>query len=175
MPPTTPRHPLRRAILPWVVSWVPFAGLWLLLAAKLSTQEVAAAAVAAVVGVAATYVFGTLHLNGYRPTLRQLALIRHLPGTVLSDSLRLLRVAAHRLAGRPPGGVLTAASFDPGGPADDDPAAAARRALVVAYTNVGPNTVVLGIIPEQHLLLYHQLDPGGNPVPRVARELGAKP
>jgi hypothetical protein len=55
----------------------------------------------------------------------------------------------------------------------DTPVTMGRRALAVTYTTITPNFVVLGIVKEPGLLLYHQIVPGK--ILRMTRHLGAKP
>ena len=54
-----------------------------------------------------------------------------------------------------------------------DPRLIARTALATIYSTAGPNSIVLGIDPEQSRLLFHQLR--RSPVSRMTRELGAQP
>lgn len=47
-----------------------------------------------------------------------------------------------------------------------------RRALAVAGTTATPNSIVIGIDKNRHLLLFHQIQ--RSDVPRTTKELGAK-
>lgn len=47
-----------------------------------------------------------------------------------------------------------------------------RRVLAVLYNTAAPNSIVIGIDPDQGLMIFHQLAPSS--VPKTALELGAK-
>lgn len=48
-----------------------------------------------------------------------------------------------------------------------------RRVLITAYTSISPNSIVIGIDEEQHLVLFHQL--ARTPISKTMQRLGARP
>ena len=97
-----------------------------------------------------------------------------IPGTgeSVSGTVEVLHGLAKQLftAGGAPS-FLAAVPFEIG--SQDDPTEAGRRALATTYTTATPNFVVLGLVNEQGLMLYHQIIPGD--VLTMTRRLGARP
>ncbi len=159
------------SITGWLAVWLVHAGLWLIFVSNTNTWELLVGAAAAGLATLGLAVFRRLGLVKFSPSLRQIAEAWRLPWYALSDTWKLLQAIGKQLfskAGAP--GSLVAVPFEVG---QDEPASAGRRALAVLYTTMTPNSVVLGVIQEQQLLLYHQLIPGD--LPQTTQNLGAKP
>ncbi len=166
-----PHRHTRTGWMTWVVVWLMQLGLWLLFVAKFSLDELLAGMAASAVATIAAAVFEALGLVKFRPILHSLIQAWRIPWYLLSGTGEIFHGLAKQLfthAGAP--STLRAVPFDVGG---DDPESAARRALAVTYTTITPNFIVLGIVAEQGLLLYHQILPG--PVLTITKQLGARP
>lgn len=160
-----------RRWLTWVAVWLASAVLYLLYAAKLDADELIAAAVAGVLASLATAVFARLGLVHVRPSAADLMQAWRIPGYVVTGTIEVLHGLLQQLftrTGAP--SALRAVRFEAVG---DDAHSAARRALALTYTTLTPNFLVLGIVAEQRLLLYHQIQPGE--VLLMTRNLGARP
>ena len=83
-----------------------------------------------------------------------------------------LFIAAYNQISRRKGAdnYLATVAFQYGG---DDSRSAARRMLAVSYTTLTPNFIVLGLVPEAKLMLYHQVQKGE--VSQLTQNLGATP
>jgi multisubunit Na+/H+ antiporter MnhE subunit len=100
-----------------------------------------------------------------------LALCWHLPADILKDCWVLTVVLAKDLLG-----TERAGSFyrDCGFVTSRrDPLLMGRTALAIAYTSMSPNMLIIGIDPEQSLMLFHQVQ--RDEVPDLTRKLGARP
>lgn len=99
-----------------------------------------------------------------------LAEIWRVPVTIAVDALFLIAVLAKDLFG-----VARAASHFRAVPFHNlrGRRGRLRRMLVTVYTSISPNSIVIGIDRDQHLLLFHQLVP--KPVPKLMKRLGAHP
>lgn len=158
--------------LAWfAVAALALAGLYLLFTDDADIRELMASVVVAALALSAALVMargGDIH---FHLRMRDLIQAWRLPWYAVSGTVEVLQGLARRLAGaRRAPSFLAAVRFDVGGA---DPAEAGRRALVVTYTTATPNFIVLGPIPEQHLLLYHQIIPGD--VRKMTANLGARP
>jgi hypothetical protein len=164
-----PRTRIRR--LAWPVVWLLQLGLWLLLVSKLERDEIYAGLAAAALATLAAGWLDAVHFARFRPSLAALASGWRIPWYILSDTVAIFLGLARQLftsEGAP--SALRAVAFDLGG---DDAQSAARQALVITYGTITPNSIVLGLVREQKLLLYHQILPGE--LPPTIRELGARP
>ncbi len=112
-----------------------------------------------------------LRLVKVSPSFWQIAEVWRIPWYGVSGTWEILQGIGKQLFTKNgAASYLAAVPFEVG---SDSPACAGRRTLAVLYTTMTPNFVVIGIIPEQALLLYHQIVPGE--VLAITRNLGAKP
>lgn len=147
-------------------------GIYLLYAATLSKPELYVALGAAVIATVAAHLFGVLSAANFRPAPKDLLQAWRVPGYLLQDTYLVLKMLLRQLfGGGAPRLQIHAVPYKVGDL--DDPRDGARRALVETYTTMTPNFIVLGIVPRQYLLLYHQLQP--TEVPRMVINLGAMP
>ncbi len=147
-----------------MVQWV----IWLGYTNNSGAREMIAGAVAASVATAAAVVFSAQGHVRFRFRWRDLAQVVYLPWYALDGTWEVLKTLARQLftrRGAP--SFMATVQFDTGG---DDPISAGRRALAVTYTTATPNSIVLGIVHEQRLMLYHQILPGK--VLAMTRHLG---
>jgi multisubunit Na+/H+ antiporter MnhE subunit len=87
-----------------------------------------------------------------RGLIRAWRLLARLPPEISVVSREAVaQLLAPRRAAR---GTFRAVSFDAGG---DDARDAGRRALAEALGSLTPNTIVVGVDPDTHLILVHQL------------------
>lgn len=151
-------------------TYAALSGLWLLFTANLSKPEILVGLGAAAVATAATMIFQSVALVAFRPRLRDWAQAWRIPWYMIKGMWELLQALGRQLftqAGTE--SIVYAVPFDVGG---DDSASAGRRALAITYTTLTPNFVIIGIVREQRLLLYHQVVTG--PVVEMTRKLGAE-
>ena len=150
---TAQRHPVAVA-LGW---WLAIFFLWLLYVDTLEPAEllvgVAASALAALAPLA-IYRHGGLR---FRPRLRWLTLLAHVPREVLRDSAIVLAALWRRLVRQEQ--VHGAFRRVPFAATGDDAEQAAWRGVAVAVTSIAPNTYVLGIDADEGYALIHQLVP----------------
>ncbi len=159
-----------RGVTKWLAVWLAHVGLWLVYVSKISTWEVLVGSAAAGLATLGLAVFGRLRLVKFRPTWRQIAECWAIPWYAVSGTWEIIRgIGRQVFTRRGAPSYLAAVPFEVGA---DDPQNAGRRALAVFYTTLTPNFVVVGVIREQGLLLYHQILPGE--VLPMTRKLGAK-
>jgi multisubunit Na+/H+ antiporter MnhE subunit len=143
--------------------------LWLAFANNAGRREILIGAVASAIATVAVAIF--LHHTRDRFILRTRYLyqIVHAPQIVFSGTWILLRAIALRLRGRNvPGGVV-AVHFRIGG---DTTSSRGRRALAVTFLTLAPNNLVLGLLPDKELFLFHTVIP--QPLPSFMFRLGAE-
>ncbi|HEY0614866.1 MAG TPA: hypothetical protein VGC96_09515 [Candidatus Elarobacter sp.] len=144
---------MRRA-LDALALWLAFSGIEAVLVGKLDPQEtpvgIAIAALAALCATAALAVAG----DRYPVPLRATAELPRLAFTVLRDTVAVTGVLLRALRGVAPEDRLERIPFDPGA---DDAGSAVRRALIVAGTSAGPNSVVADADLERGTLIVHRL------------------
>lgn len=157
--------------LSWLLTYVVLYGVYLLFASTLTTPELVAGAVVAVIATGATVVFGTVGVVHFKPSPRDLLQVWRVPYYAVIDTIQVVGALAKQLfTRRGADSLLRAVPFDVGAA---DEGAAARRALAVTYTTLTPNFIVLGIAHEQALLLYHEITDAE--VPQMTINLGARP
>lgn len=150
-----------RRTLSWAFAWAAAAGLWLLLVAKISLEELVGAAVGATLACAGVAVFQNADRTAFHPTAHMLLQAWRVPGDLLSGAWIVFRGLGRGMLGLgKPAGVLRSVKLDMG--PENDPRADARRALTITFTTLTPNTVVVGFVPSQKLMLYHQFAPTGD-------------
>jgi hypothetical protein len=93
-------------------------------------------------------------------------LVLRVPADIARVSVMAVRQA---VAPRPVRGTLRAVPF---GACGDDSSDVGRRALAEALGSLAPNTIVIGVDLERHLILAHQLAPGGGTDAVDVLELG---
>lgn len=145
--------------------------LWLAYTNNVGYREIIAGSIAAAISTVAGVVFAHQCKVCYRFRLTDLSQAIYLPWHILADTWNVLGAVAKQLFTRAGVCSLTAAvPFEVGG---DDPKSAGRRALAVTLTTITPNSIVLGIVRDQRLMLYHQLVP--DDLSGMTRHLGAQP
>lgn len=101
---------------------------------------------------------------------RDLAQCWRLPKEILHDCWVLTVVLWKDLfGGQPAGSFYRACGFKT---SRRDPLLIGRTALAVAYTTMSPNMLVIGVDPDQSLMLFHQLQ--RDKVSEMTRQLGAQ-
>jgi multisubunit Na+/H+ antiporter MnhE subunit len=146
-----------RAWFAYVLTWLVHWGLWLAYTANVGFRELIAGATA-LVSTIAMWVFLCQSKVKFKLRWRDIIQGWRLPWYAIDGTLEVMHGLAKQLFTRNGAPSFTGTvPFDVGG---DDPESAGRRALAISYTTITPNFVVLGIIPEQRLLLYHQIVPG---------------
>ncbi len=151
--------------------WVVHVGLWFIYVSTFNKWEALVGCAAAALSTLGVAVVARLGLVKFRPSFGQLAEIRRIPWYAVSGTWEIIQGVGKQLfSKRGAASYLAAVPFEVG---PDDSANAGRRALAVLYTTMTPNFVVVGIIREQGLMLYHQIVPGE--VLQLTRDLGAKP
>ena len=163
--------PKLRSWIAWTVTGLSQVALYLCFTANTGVRELVASVIVAAIATFGTFVFA--RQAGIKMHLRWRDIIQlwRIPWYALSGTWAILHGLMLQLFstnGAP--SFLAAVRFDIGG---DDPASAGRRALAVFYTTMTPNFVVLGLFPNQKLLLFHQIIPGQ--VLRMTQKLGARP
>ena len=150
----------------WVSQWI----LWLVLANSYGVREVAAGALSAGLVTFFAALFAGKNSERYEIRMSYLAPAIHIPGLLLSDTWILLIAIKRKLLGSRTVSHIVGVSFRSGG---DDAAARTRRAVVITYLTLTPNTVALGISEHSDLLFFHALLP--RPVPSFVKSLGSEP
>ncbi len=157
-------------LMAWLGVWAAHLWLWLIYVSQISLWELLVGAAAAGLSTLGLAVFQHCRRVKFGPSWHEIAEGWRLPHCVLSGTWSLLQSVARQLfTRRGAHSSLAAVRFEVGG---DDPAGAGRRSLAVLYTTMTPNSVVIGIVREQGLMLYHQIIPGD--VLQITRHLGAK-
>ena len=155
----------------WLAVLIVMYGVYLLFASTLSKPELFAGTVAAAISTVAAGTFGLIGTVKFRPRIGDLFQAWRIPWYMIEGTYEILKALASQLFTRKGADSLVrAVRFEMGG---DDPQSIARRALAVVYTTMTPNFIVLGIIPRQRLLLYHQVLAGD--VLQMTINLGAEP
>ena len=160
------RRLLRRFIFTGLALWA----FWLILTDNAGLREMLCGAAATAVAITVLVVF-VLRTGGHF-TVRWEFLKEsvHIPKQLLADTGTLLLAVARRMGGaRPPSGIL-AVPFRRGG---NRPTSRARRAFAITYLTTTPNTLVLGILEQEGLFLFHTIVP--KPFPQFMVRLGAEP
>lgn len=143
--------------------------LWMFFVSMTRRAELYAGLAAALIGAVADWVVKAQDFAKFRPRWSQLALICWEPWYALTGTAAILKALARKLLGKPSEAQFRAVKIDAGG---DDAESAARRALMVAYMTMTPNSIVIGIDRDTRRMLIHQLSPTGTPM--IARALGAR-
>lgn len=151
------------------VAVVCMAVEWIMLVAGLKPHEMIVGACS--VAVAAVFVWRALQLSERLDIrARDVLTAWRIPGIMLGDAWTVTVVLLKDLfGGQPAPSAYRATAFRT---AADDPLMVARRVLATAYTTSTPNSIVIGIDPQQSLMLVHQLKL--SPPSALERELGGQ-
>jgi len=171
--PSAPSH-LRQLlkIIPFWIAWFAVLfGLYLLFASSLERAELCVGAVVAALSATGAEVVRAQNLAHFRPRLVWLLYALALPWYVVIGTGEIFLVLAkYALRIERPHSLHRALRFRPG---EADAVSAARRCLAIAYSTVPPNFIILDILRERGLMLYHQISPSS--VPKITAKLGAQP
>jgi hypothetical protein len=155
----------------WILEFLVFWGLYLLFASSLAKAELYVGLGIAALAATGTEVVYAQNLAFFKPRPYWLLLAGALPWYVLSGAWEIFLVLAkYALCIDHPKSLHRAVRFDSGG---GDSESHARRALAMTYSTVPPNFIILDILRDAHLMLFHQVSPSG--VPKITQELGARP
>jgi hypothetical protein len=137
-----------------MVLWLAFAAIEALLVGKIDPQETPVGI--AIAALAALCTTGALAASGDRFAipLGAFAQLPKIAATVVHDTVVVTGVLLGALRGIPPDDRLERVPFPSGG---DDARAQAIRALTVAGTSAGPNSVVAGVDAERGAMIVHRL------------------
>lgn len=145
--------PVSARALSFGVAWMILEWIMLVDGTKLHEMLVGIVCIA----LSAVFVSRALQLSFELPILRwrDILTIWRLPGMVAADAwtviLLLLKDLLHL---EPAGSVYRATGFHT---SKEDRVLIGRRALATMYTTCTPNSIVIGIDPEQSKMLAHQL------------------
>jgi multisubunit Na+/H+ antiporter MnhE subunit len=140
--------------------------LWLLLTSTINGSE-------AIGGVGASCVAATLAelarrrgVMRFAPRARWLGFAAQVPVQIVTDTILVYGALLRHVSGqRRARGTLRAVPFAYG--REGSPRDSARRALAIVGISMTPNTFVIGVDPDSHELLVHQLVPRPDSVPRL--------
>lgn len=140
----------------WFGWWAICYALWVLLVFKTEPAEFVAGALAAALAATGAEL---VRARGYAPSPPRLAWSRgliRLPRDVIMDTWRMTALLVRSLIGREPiKGHFRIVSYRAG--SEDDPRAEARRTVAVWLGTISPNTYVIGVDEEHHVVVLHQL------------------
>jgi multisubunit Na+/H+ antiporter MnhE subunit len=140
--------------------------LWLLFTTKASLEECLAGAAAAFVGTVGWEAAQRAQPLCFRPPFRALAQIVYTPWLILQDTWILALELVRKARGKPSRSLFELTRFAADG---TDCRSAAKRALVIAYTTLSPNLLILGVDRKTRLMLFHQVRK--DPVPQIVGEI----
>jgi multisubunit Na+/H+ antiporter MnhE subunit len=150
--------------LVWLTQWV----LWIAFADNCGIREIAVGGASSAAATLTVFFFRQCTDDRFELHFKHLSQIIHVPVIVLSDTWILLRVVGLGLIGREAPDKIVAVSFRMGG---NDPASRGRRALAITYLTFTPNTLVLGLLPDEEVLFFHTVIP--QPLPHFMFKMGA--
>lgn len=101
--------------------------------------------------------------------VRDLVQLWRIPWYILSGCWEITWLLLKDLAGKRAGSYYRDCGFET---SRRNPRLVGRTALAVTYTTTAPNFIVIGVDPEQSLMLFHQLD--RSTVPKMTQALGAQ-
>jgi hypothetical protein len=153
--------PLER--LAFGLAWWGIAlGLWMLLVFKTEPAEIVAGAVAAAFAATGAELVRYRGYAPFSPDLRWWRVLLRVPGEVVADTWRMLRLLIlHFARGEPVGGRFRIVHF--GSCAGDDPRSQARRVVATWLGAISPNTYILGFDEQKDAAVLHQLVPNEQP------------
>lgn len=145
--------PVSARALSCAVAWM--AVEWIMLVDGTRPHEMLVGLVA--VALSAVFVARAFQLSFELPDLRwrDVLTVWRLPAMVTVDAWTVIMILLKDLFGiAPADSVYRATGFHT---AKDDPVLIARRVLATMYTTCTPNSIVIGIDPEQSKMVAHQL------------------
>jgi multisubunit Na+/H+ antiporter MnhE subunit len=149
------------ALRAWLIWWVLCAALWLALVDRVALSELLTGVVAAAIGATAAVLVRQQRETVVRPRARWLPAVGRAALSLVTDLWPLGRaLVARGILRRDQVGVVHELRFDAVG---DDPEQAAFRVLTETLGSLGPNTIVVDIDLEAHVLYAHQLVPEPDP------------
>jgi hypothetical protein len=159
MPERTRPGLFARRAFAWSVGWACAAALYLVLIDLTDLPELLVGAGAAVLAATGFELAREQGMVGeglrWRWLLRLHRPLLRVPADIAVVSAMALVAVVRR---RPAFGSFRVVPF---GKEEDEPRETGRRALAEAAGSVAPNTFVVGIAGERHLILAHQLRPRG--------------
>jgi multisubunit Na+/H+ antiporter MnhE subunit len=161
----------RRVIKTFGSSLPVFYLFWIVFVGTFSSHELMIGVVGAVLASVGLSVINLYYPARFSPTLMDLLSILRLPWYLISESWEITIVAIKDLVGiQSAKSLFRVVPFRAGD--QDDPHATARRVLVVSYTTMSPNFIVLGVNTSDQKLLFHQIE--RTSIPKMAQQLGAQ-
>jgi hypothetical protein len=158
-----------RSSIQVLIQVITLAVFWIACVSTLRPHEMIVGAGAVALSAAScVYVIRTLRIR-FRPTVKDLAQVWHLPWDVVHDLIVIGAVLIRDLFGHRAPSLFRSASWGPVGKTGRD---TARRVLAIAYTTVAPNCIVIGIDRVRRQILFHQLRKSDIPV--LTQRLGAE-
>jgi multisubunit Na+/H+ antiporter MnhE subunit len=149
-----PQGRIRYAVFA-AANWLSFLLLYLVLAGQFSGAELLAGAFSAGIAAFLLTMARSRSRHHFRLPAHSLGKLLRLPAEVLADCARVFLAVLRRPAQRQGSGRFQVREFEPG---NQHPTARARRALVTLAISWPPNSFVLGLTPNEKLLV-HQLLP----------------
>jgi hypothetical protein len=138
--------------------WVIALGLWVLLVFKTELAEIVAGATAAAFAATGAELVRYRGYAPFSPDLRWWRSLVGVPGDVLLDTWRMLRLLVlHFARGEPVDGRFRVLHFE--ACEGRDPRRQARRTVATWLGGVAPNTYVLGFDEGRDAVVLHQLVP----------------
>jgi multisubunit Na+/H+ antiporter MnhE subunit len=140
----------------WLGWWALCFVLWMLLVFKTEPAEVVAGAVAAAFAATGAELVRSRGYAPFAPRLEWSRALLRLPREVAHDTWRMtLLLLRHFIRGERIEGSFRIVQIPAS--ARGDPHAQARRAVAEWLSSVSPNTYVLGVHEEHHVVILHQL------------------
>ena len=137
--------------------WAACVGIWLLTLSSVTTPDLVAA-IGCGLPCAVAARAGRRAVGGrWRPRLAWLAWLPPMLASIVADEVRLMALAARRLAGGPEPGEFKEVAMPAGQPGD---VAAAHRAAAVMTVSMTPGTFAADADPEEDKLVIHFLVDG---------------
>jgi multisubunit Na+/H+ antiporter MnhE subunit len=155
---------MRERAIWWSLTFIAVFAFWMLCVYSLAWHEAASGLAAAVLAATFSERARGRERARFWPHFRWLMEFWRVPPDILRGCATL--AGALLRGGR---GTLRLAPFEFGG---RDPSSAARRAIAITFASIDPSSIVIGIDEKSNRLLVHLAAPA--PVPRIARELGAR-
>jgi multisubunit Na+/H+ antiporter MnhE subunit len=152
-----------------VLLWISQGLLWIAFADNSGIREIAIGAVVTGMATLAVWRFRRHTHDRYKLRFEYVRQAIHIPKSILVDTWILLRVIVMRLMGKTIPARIIGVPFKIGG---NGPASRGRRSLAITFLTLTPNTLVLGLLPDEQLLLIHTLIP--QPPPAFMFRLGTE-
>lgn len=137
-----------------IIEFVVFLVVWLLFVCSLATPEIIVGAGASLAAVIALESLKRAEPLRFRPPVRALIDAWRLAGPILKDNWVLITVLARRIAGKRRQSKFELIPFRA---VASDSVSAAKRALVILYLTLPPNSLVIGIDRKTRRMLFHQI------------------